>query len=367
MDTSIFMAMVFQIISVFNSAHTCDYVNECYQTYHRYLFRSTPGSTGPSQRPGVWGGELCLENNGNSSDLQTHGFDSLELDPSATGSGVYMNHLSYDTEAFILLTVSKTPSKYPDAVRYTLTTSYLCKANQERFLGIETDFILINDEQPYFMDPDCGFRCGLGPFAMLGERIFFVLSAVYGQRLDQLEREIHLRELTSCSISGRDEPEAASFDPYACSRLVAVISKQAYKKPNPSITQWTTKSLKVSRFNQMLHFFIQVFDTSDTKSPQLKLIHVVEHQAPEVIHSEPINGFYVSRNLDVDFIGSLDVEENYVCWSATTKILCGHFQIAAGGNGTIQKETFRPAIVLESDEASHVCHTGKQTTTTRIK
>lgn len=334
---------------------SCDNINACGQLYYPYLFRAAPGraQVGAS-RPipaGLWGGEICLDDNGHSVDLDQYGFNSYDPDvPDA--DGIHVSFMSYDDVTSTLLTVSKSGEKEPALVKYNMASSYLCERGVRQVSSVVTGFMLSSEDQPYYMDSECGYYCGLGPVAMLGGRVFFILSGVVGQHHNALERVVSLRELT---VGPR--LNSSRFDVLQNSRLVHVIHQEVYQKPHPEVSGWAAGQLRVASVQGGLHFFLQVLDTSGNQ-PVMKLLHIVDyqHSTTQVLHSQPINPFYTAGSLDLDYLGAVDLRATYLCWTAATLILCSHFRLCS--NGSVVIDEFRPVVVLKEGEAGHVCYTG---------
>ena len=63
----------------------------------------------------------------------------------------------------------------------------------------------------YFMDENCGAKCGWGTFTLFNGSIYFVVSGVLGEFPAEMKREIQLRKLDACSKTLRMAATRSGF------------------------------------------------------------------------------------------------------------------------------------------------------------
>lgn len=324
-----------------------------------YLFRASPGGDG-NKPAGLWGGSLHLEHNGQGSNLFTHGYESLNTSYT-TYYGIEMEYISHDPISNRVLMIIEDPDSSPTSIKQSMAFGPLCQDGCASLEATFQNFQLVDDTNPYFMDRDCGWKCGWGPFAYYNNQIFFVLSAVFGSDYSSLTRQIQIRMLVGCddvidSIKNRGQSsldQVAQFPILQCSVLINVVHRELYVKPNPKPKVWTTKDLRIILPSKEtdVHFLMQIVDATTPSSPKMTLTHIYDSQKYE-LHSESIGVIYTGNN-KLRGLGSLDYRNGYLCWTAAENLYCTAYNL----NG----EQIYPKVVMSGEDAikNGLCHTSK--------
>jgi hypothetical protein len=265
-----------------------------------------------------------------------------------TGGGTYpFDLVSYDPHDVSVLMVQTGYAGI--AVRsWHVTYGPLCDEGHGDVKVLLDHVVLVNPENPFLLDPDCGNKCGIGAIAHLRSRIYFILSAVLGNDQDSLHHEIHLRLLEGCGFDQLPiQPwDENTIDILKCSTLIAVLHNEEFKKPTPKLTMWSTPGIKVvSGDGSETHTFVQVISSVRGHIPYMSLLHVTSSGSVTVLFHQDIDTRYAS--LLIHGLGSVDYRGGILCWTTADQLLCDDVDIGA------LKANNRPAKILDPEILVH--------------
>ncbi len=165
----------------------------CHTVSAQYLLRVSPGGEGGSRPAYVYGGKLAHYESGPHSNLYDITYDEIDT---VSANNYKPQRISKDptSDNFLVEYISKSDGKL------LVATGSLCPSdNSDLKLKTQIANILIDDTQnKYFLDSNCGEKCGWGSFTLFNGEIYFLLSAVLGTSPSNLIREIQIRKLSGC-------------------------------------------------------------------------------------------------------------------------------------------------------------------------
>ena len=327
-------------------------------TYGESLFRTSPGGDG-IKAAGLWGGHVTLTQNGQAENLHSHGYESLNTSYTSY-HGIQIDYVSYDPISKRTLIAIEDPDASTESTQQALAIGTLCESGHNSLQATFQNFKLVDSDNAFFMDDDCSWKCGWGPFAFYDNKIYFVLSAVFGEHFSALQRQIQIRVIDGCddviesmhNQRSRSATSLSEFHILQCSTHVTTLYTQDYAKPSPTVNAWTTSELKVTYANGRLHFFTQLINNEAASTPRLDLYHSLSNSSV-VIASSDINSIFAG-NLRARGFGSVDYANGVLCWTSGHTLHCGLYNL----------DTERPYVVpiLEPGRvvSENICSTGKK-------
>lgn len=296
-----------------------------------YLFRASPGYDGI--RPaGLWGGMLNHSDLGQGKNLFSIGYEEIEM--SYLYDGIRINTLSYDPHTRdALVEVIDTLDRISIVRRGKICPNNAPLLHSENSLNLPLttvipDVTLVDSDHPFLFDSECGWKCGWGSFALFNDRIYFILTGVYGLRSTSLRRKIQIRVLNSNCDDLIEKAirngEKTEFPVLSCSTHVVTVLDAPYKRPNPNLDTWVASPLKVVQTapGRPLCFYLQLLEKADC-DVTMNLMQVCEDsQEPVRVHSTTLPSIY-GGNSRIRGFGSIDYKDSMLCWTAAEELLCG--------------------------------------------
>ena len=316
------------------------------------LYRVTSGGSSHHEA-GLWGGDIDLKANGRTADLFQYGYDSFNTSSGRSHEGMRIDYVTHDPISMKALMIIKDEDAPATSTQQAVAIGDLCNEGDAHLDILLTNYVFVDEDNPFLLERDCGWRCGWGPFAYTEGRLYFLFSAVFGASFTQLRHEIQLRMMhqnrTGCITMQENGVNELTI--LQCSDLVHTLHSEAYVKPSPKVYASTTTSLKVVTIDNHMHFFTQLVDTSDVDNPSLNLLHVANNQTFSISRST-IDVIYTG-NLKIRGFAAVDYRDGVLCWSSSDRLHCALYAL----NG----EQPHVAKVLEKGEATirKVCATGE--------
>ena len=282
------------------------------------LFRSSPGGDRSLHAAGLWGGEINTADDGLSDDLYAVGFDRIAIN-NATRVGLDIVGVSYDPiTRDVLLEIQK------DAQSATIARGSLCQPTAG-LRAVADGVRLTSSYNPYLVDDECAWKCGWNAFAFHDGRLYFLLSAVFGDHISSLTREIQVRVLTSaCSTP----VTSGSFDILACSEKVVVLHSESYLYPTPTLDVWAAGAMVAVREHQQdpLRLFVQLFNKT-TSGVFMNLIQISYHDGQATVlplHGTLVENIVYHGRWRVRGLGEIAYRDGLLCWTAAEELHCGN-------------------------------------------
>jgi len=239
----------------------------------------------------------------------------------------------------------------PDSLYY----APLCQSNRK------SPHFLTNLEVVPLNDPKMGdcVNCETSAFAYHKGEIYFLLFGEY-MKMSTITRLVEIRAFVQCKECGDTGQKFKSdfkyIDVVKCSRSVVSVLHEEFNVNDFDYKEIKgAKSMKVVENGDQLSFFFQLGNiTRSDSSPDrvnMSLWYANTGGAVRELHSE-INLATRYAAWDMRAFGSVDYLDNYVCWNAADRMLCG--EVVDGNLRNV-------ARVLETGEAasSQVCQ-GKE-------
>ena len=277
----------------------------------RNLFRASQGGDS-IKPPGLWGGLIDILNDGAADDLSQYGFET-PLPYSVTS----VSHDSVHGRATVLM-------EHSDDMTVALASGPLCEEGEGTLDFLLRGAKLVDKQNPFLLESACGWKCGMGPVEVRNGTIYFVLSAVYGQVLAQLRREIQIRELRGCEhLYGIP---VAEFHILNCSRLVTVLYSHFYEWPEPTLDVWMAAGLRLlpGSSNGEAQFVLQMFESTSSMN-QMHLYYAREDsEAVTKLYSRDVDSAYTGRNR-IRGLGAVDYLGTVLCWTMADTLMCSSY------------------------------------------
>ena len=188
-------------------------------TLPQYLFRASTGGEGSTRPSYIYGGPLDHLDDGKQSSLYQYTLDNINT---ADADDYKPQRMTKDplTDYFLV------EFKYKNGDNILVARGDWCTGGSQTLTTQIANIKIADSDNKYFLDENCGDKCGWGAFTLYNGTIYFILTGVIGQYPAELQREIHLRKLDGCSRSlklAAFGSGSVDFQVLTCSSHVATI------------------------------------------------------------------------------------------------------------------------------------------------
>ena len=295
-----------------------------------YLFRASPGGDGVKPA-GLWGGQINHSDNGQADNLFQRGYDEVAL-PSAfkDENGLIIRRTSFDPVSWtVLVEVEDITNARTIVAEAAICPIYVSFSDDGSPIPLQTvipEVRLVDINHPFLME--CGWKCGWAAFTLYGGKVYFVLSALFGQSSSSLRREIQVRVLYQGykqilqNISQKAGPGVDDFDVLQYSHHVATAHAHGYAIGD-EITTWLSSSLQLvqSSLDSTWYFYLQLMKKEGSKVT-MNLVQVKQNDTSgKMVYSEQVPSEY-GGNTRIRGFGELDYNDGMLCWTAAETLIC---------------------------------------------
>ena len=177
------------------------------------------GGEGNSRPSYIYGGQLDHFDDGKQSNLYEFTLDNINT---VSVDNYKPKRMTMDplTDYFLVEYKSKNSDKL------LVARGDLCEGESQDLKTQIANVEIADSSNIYFMDENCGTKCGWGAFTLFNGSIYFILSGVLGEFPAELKREIQLRNLDGCSTTLKRAAMGSGFVDFqilTCSSHVATI------------------------------------------------------------------------------------------------------------------------------------------------
>jgi hypothetical protein len=295
----------------------------------QYLFRVSQGANS-QYPPGLWGGEMDHSGNGVGEDLFKYGYStsvSQSVNPESVSQSLSLHSVSYDEASQEAMLVLEDGVKSGASTSsYTAVAGALCEADDGKMRLLFTRPLLQHPEHPYLFDADCGFKCGWGPFAFHNGKVYFILSAVFGKIPSLLTRRIELRQLVPCADEDEELTEPLEdFNLLECSKPLALLHSEAYRKPSPQVKVWPAHSMKAATVGGEDVFFLQLFDRSTGETMLHLVIAKPDTNTTQTLYTRGDVADRYASSGHIQGFAAIDYRDGFLCWTVADALLCVYY------------------------------------------
>ena len=301
---------------------------------HQFLYYASPGDSAHKQ--GLYGGFLQHGNDGWAFDLRQTSFQCVMMKGDRYYRDLPLQGLAYDPLSGQIVLEMQGSETLSSAFLVPLCTKKdSCQQDVARVLfsvASSTDTLQ---------------RAKLGPYAMWNGTLYFVARRfMSGDDDNSRIMRMEIRKLIPCT-DGEEPPftERSGFNIDLCSEFVSLILTEASSRDivlQMRETLEPSDHLLVLQQPDGLHFLLLVsnrtFEGDSLKGYSMQLMWALEgSQEPALmLHRQPLSDIYTWHIMHQ--LGALSWRDNVLCWSATDRILCGHW----GSEGLSDIQTVLP-------------------------
>lgn len=263
-----------------------------------YLFGASPNG-------GVWGG--ALETTGSGSMDPQSGMAYPDLGPR-------VGTLSYDSQSKQVLMEVTEP--------HSLVYGPLCTGTKD-LPHVLTNLTKENIALVHEHWGDC-MKCEVGAFTLHHSKIYFILVGEYMAN-GVITRSIQIRLLQNCdkcpNVSGRSATNKSIKNIIKCSKVVSNVYEKAFTFDMlDDIVLKVSKSMKIVKRNRALTFYFNIANITDSDEGGAEVrmeLYKATKDEVHMLHSETVDSKFAAW--DISALGSVDVKEAMVCWTAADR------------------------------------------------